>query len=46
MTEAPPPKWTTLRPFAVIGLVMALLVWPFLLIGALGTSLHEGAASA
>lgn len=42
MTEAPPPRWTTLRPFAVIGLVMGLLVWPFLIIGALGTSQHEG----
>ncbi len=42
MTEAPTPRWTTMRPFAVVSLAAGLLVWPLLLVGAVATSRHEG----
>ena len=43
MTDPALPRWTTLRPFALIGLVMGLAVWPLLIVGEVGTSRHEGA---
>ena len=36
-------RWTTMRPFAVMGLVASLAVWPLLLLGGVAASAHEGA---